>query len=320
MSNCSFISYTKLSPNKTSPRNHKIDTISIHCMAGNLTIEKCGDLFASSSRSASSNYGVGTDGRIAMYVEEKDRSWCTSNRANDMRAVTIEVANDGNANTGWHVSDQAMAALIELVTDICRRNDIKELRWKADKSLIGQPDKQNMTVHRWFANKSCPGDYLYNKHSYIAAEVNSRLGIKNINNSVSAVHPISIKMKSDIKSIQTWLNTYYKTNLKIDGVFGTKTRAALIKAWQTEAGGLTVDGIFGTASKAKASSCNIKKGSRGVMVTIWQAFLVCKGYDPKGIDGAFGSGCHTSTIAFQRANNLSTDGIVGKKTWAKAFE
>ena len=176
MSNSSLISYSKISPNKSAPRNHKIDTISIHCMAGNLTIESCGNLFAKSSTKASSNYGIGSDGRIGMYVEEKDRSWCTSNSANDNRAITIEVANDSGADTGWHVSDKAMESLVSLLVDVCQRNGIKELLWKGDKSLIGQVNKQNMTVHRWFAKKSCPGDYLYNKHGWIAAEVNKRLG------------------------------------------------------------------------------------------------------------------------------------------------
>jgi hypothetical protein len=110
-----------------------------------------------------------------MYVEEKDRSWCTSSGENDNRTVTIEVANDGGA-PDWHVSDKALAALIDLCADICERNGIKRLLWKGDKSLIGQIDKQNRTVHRWFADKSCPGDYLYGKHTYIADEVNKRLG------------------------------------------------------------------------------------------------------------------------------------------------
>ncbi len=176
MSNSSMVSYTKISPNKTSPRNHVIDTITIHCMAGNLSIEACGNVFAPSTRQASSNYGIGSDGRVGMYVEEKDRSWCSSSSSNDNRAITIEVANDGGEETGWHVSDKAYNALINLVTDICKRNNIKKLLWKGDKSLIGQVDKQNMTVHRWFAAKACPGDYLYNLHGQIAAQVNAKLG------------------------------------------------------------------------------------------------------------------------------------------------
>ena len=174
MSNSPLVSYTKLSPNHSGRRNHVIDTISIHCMAGNGSVETCGALFADPARKASSNYGIGSDGRIALYVEEANRSWCTSNAANDHRAITIEVANNGGA-PDWPVSDKAYAALLDLLTDICRRNGIKKLLWKGDKSLIGQVDKQNMTVHRWFAAKACPGDYLYNRHGEIAAEVNRRL-------------------------------------------------------------------------------------------------------------------------------------------------
>ena len=174
MSNSPLVSYTKLSPNHSGRRNHVIDTVSIHCMAGNASVETCGALFADPARKASSNYGIGSDGRIALYVDEANRSWCTSNAANDHRAITIEVANNGGA-PDWPVSDKAYSALLDLLTDICRRNNIKELLWKGDKSLIGQVGKQNMTVHRWFAAKACPGDYLYNRHGEIAAEVNRRL-------------------------------------------------------------------------------------------------------------------------------------------------
>lgn len=175
ISNSPLVVYTKLSPNRTSPRNHVIDTVTVHVMACNATVESCGAGFANPSRQASSNYGIGTDGRIALYVEEKNASWCSSNGQNDHRAVTIEVANDGGAETGWHVSDKAYASLLDLLTDICKRNDIKKLLWQGNKNLIGQVEKQNMTVHRWFAAKACPGDYLYNKHTEIAEEVNRRL-------------------------------------------------------------------------------------------------------------------------------------------------
>ena len=173
MSNSPLVVHTNISPNKTSPRKQAIDTITIHCVVGQCTAESLGKLFADSSRQASSNYGVDKDGRIGMYVEEKDRSWCSSNSANDHRAITIEVASDTTAP--YAVNDKAYAALIELVADICKRNNIKQLLWKGDKSLIGQVDKQNMTVHRWFANKSCPGDYLYERHGDIAAKVNAIL-------------------------------------------------------------------------------------------------------------------------------------------------
>lgn len=175
MSNSSLATYTKISPNKTSPRNHKIDTITIHCMAGQLSVETCGNVFAPSSRQASSNYGIGPDGRIGIYVEEKDRSWCSSNGANDHRAITIEVASD--AKHPYAVKDAAYKSLLNLVTDICKRNGIKKLVWSNSKSdRVNHTNGCNMTVHRDYANKSCPGDYLYNLHGQIAAEVNKRLG------------------------------------------------------------------------------------------------------------------------------------------------
>ncbi len=184
--NSSLVTYTKISPNKTSPRNHAIDTITIHCMAGNLSIESCGNVFAPSSRKASSNYGIGSDGRIAMYVEEKDRSWASSNASNDNRAITIEVANDGGA-PDWHVSDKAMSSLINLVTDICKRNNIKKLVWSTNKAnRTKHLNGCNMTVHRDFAAKACPGNYLYNKHSYIAKQVNASLNSPAIVTNISS--------------------------------------------------------------------------------------------------------------------------------------
>lgn len=177
MSYSPLVSYVRLSPNKSSRDGSKIDTISIHCMAGNLSVETCGALFANANRQASSNYGIDSKGNIGCYVEEEYRSWCTSSRANDRRAITIEVANTVAADP-WPVSDAAYEALIRLLADVCKRNNIKKLLWKADKSLIGQVNLQNMTVHRWFANKSCPGDYLYNRHTDIANRVNELLNGK----------------------------------------------------------------------------------------------------------------------------------------------
>ena len=173
--NSPLVSYTKLSPNRTSPRNHVIDTITIHCIVGQWTARQGCDFFAGRDKKASANYVVGKDGSIGLCVEEKNRSWCSSNRSNDHRAVTIEVASD--TAHPYAVTDQAYRALLDLLTDVCKRNGIQKLLWKGDRSLIGQVDKQNMTVHRWFANKACPGDYLYSRHGEIAEEVNRRLGM-----------------------------------------------------------------------------------------------------------------------------------------------
>lgn len=175
MSNSSLTSYTKLSPNHSGKRTKKIDTITIHCMAGQLSVESCGALFAKSSRQASSNYGIGPDGRIALYVDEGNRSWCTSSNANDQRAVTIEVASD--ATHPYAVKDKAYDALLDLVTDICKRNGIKKLIWSTSKNdRVNHLNGCNMTAHRDYAAKACPGDYLYNREGEIAAEVNRRLG------------------------------------------------------------------------------------------------------------------------------------------------
>ena len=171
--NSPLVTYKRITNNKTSPRNHAIDTITIHCIVGQWTAKQGCDYFATTDRECSANYVVGKDGSIGLSVEEKDRSWCSSSSSNDHRAITIEVASD--TAYPYEVTDEAYNALIKLVADICKRNSIKKLLWKADESLIGQVDKQNMTVHRWFANTACPGEYLYSRHSDIAMKVNALL-------------------------------------------------------------------------------------------------------------------------------------------------
>ena len=143
--NSGLVTYTKLSSHNSGRRTQNIDTITIHTMAGNMTAENCANFFASNYTQASSNYCIGSDGHIAMSVEEQNRSWCSSSNANDQRAITIEVASLTTVEP-FQPSEKAYAALIDLCADICKRNNIKELKWKADKSLIGQPDKQNLTV------------------------------------------------------------------------------------------------------------------------------------------------------------------------------
>ena len=173
--NSKLVNYTRISPNRSVNRNHKIDTVSIHCVVGQCSVETLGSIFASTSKEASSNYGIGYDGRIGMYVEEKDRSWCTSSSSNDNRAITIEVASD--TYHPYRVKDVAYKSLIKLLVDICKRNGIKKLVWSTNKSeRMKHLNGCNMTVHRDYANKSCPGDYLYNLHGQIAKEVNAQLG------------------------------------------------------------------------------------------------------------------------------------------------
>lgn len=173
--NSPLVSYTNITKNKTSPRNHAIDTITIHCIVGQWTAKKGCDYFATTDRQCSSNYVVGKDGDIGLSVEEKDRSWCSSNGTNDHRAITIEVASD--TTHPYAITDAAYNALVDLCYDICKRNGIKELKWSYDKNeRINHTNGVNMTCHRDFAAKACPGDYIYNKEETLAAEVNKRLG------------------------------------------------------------------------------------------------------------------------------------------------
>ena len=188
--NSSLATVRMISPNRTPNRNHVIDTITIHCFVGQVTAKRGCEVFQPSSRKASCNYVVGYDGSIGLCVEEKDRSWCSggtdkkgnpirvngiSGSSNDYQAVTIEVASD--ATHPYAITKKAMAALIELCADICRRNGIKQLLWKGDKTLVGKVAQQNLTVHRWFANKACPGDYIYECLGDITTKVNAKLGV-----------------------------------------------------------------------------------------------------------------------------------------------
>lgn len=174
MSNSKLVNYTRLSPNRNSPRNRKIDTITIHCLPGPLHVETIGMIFAPTTRKASSNYGVGTDGRIGLFVNEGDRSWCSSSQANDNRAVTIEVATTVDAP--YTVNKATYDSLIKLCADIIKRNGMGAARWQNNKTLIGQPEKQNFTLHKWFANTACPGPYIHNNMTKITNDINKLLG------------------------------------------------------------------------------------------------------------------------------------------------
>lgn len=175
--NSPLVTYTNLTKNKTKNRKQAIDTITIHCIVGQWTAKQGCDFFATTDKQCSANYVVGKDGSIGLSVEEKDRSWCTSSAANDNRAVTIEVASD--TSHPYAVTDKAYAALLDLVTDICKRNGIKKLVWSESKEdRKNHLNGCNMTVHRDYANKSCPGEYLYSRHGEIADIVNERLSPK----------------------------------------------------------------------------------------------------------------------------------------------
>lgn len=178
MSNSSLVNCTVKSPNHSGARTHAIDRISPHCVVGQLTAESIGGCFTSSSRQASCNYGIGKDGRVVLVVDEANRSWCTSSNANDQRAVTIECASDTTAPYAFN--NAVYNKLIDLCADICKRNGKTKLLWFSDKNTaLNYNPKSNemvLTVHRWFANKSCPGDWLMNRMQDLANKVNAKLG------------------------------------------------------------------------------------------------------------------------------------------------
>ena len=245
MSNSGLISFTNISPNRTSPRNRRIDTITPHCVVGQSSAEAIGRCFTSPGRKASCNYGIGVDGRIILVVDEKDRSWCSSNSANDHRAVTIECASDKTAP--YAMNSKVYDKLIDLCADICRRNGKKRLLWLGSKektlAYIPKSDEMVLTAHRWFANKSCPGDWLYSRYGDLADRVNVLLN-SNISDELQySVTPVLNPFPEPTAVVKTgwrgesvrWVQWYLwrfgiMDREEIDGIFGNKTDAAVREA------------------------------------------------------------------------------------------
>lgn len=372
MSNSALVNHVHLSPNYTAMSNKKNEVIVIHHMAGKLTVEQCGNVFAPASRKASSNYGVDSNGRIGLYVEEKNRSWATSSKAIDSRAITIEVANSV-AGGNWPVSDKAMASLINLCVDICKRNGIKKLNYTGDKS-------GNLQMHRWYAPTGCPGEYLASKFPYIANEVNKRLngnttpslpessGTYTIQkwdtlSSIARKYGTTYQKLAELNGIQDPSKIYVGQVLKVtgssapslpetkpetpstsinqivkdgqihahnfaapglnaDGIRGANTIKAGIKVLQQAmnldyGAGLSVDGIWGSKSEAALGKHTVRRGERQYMVTALQILLMLKGYYPNGVEnpGHFGEGCEKAVRQYQKDHGIGVDGVAGYKTF-----
>lgn len=307
MSKSSLTDVTILTNHYSSRNGTKIDKITIHHMAGNLSVETCGNVFK--NRQASANYGIGSDGRVGCYVLEENRAWSTANPSNDRRAINIELANDGGSPE-WHVSDNAINKCIDLCVDICKRNGISKLNY------TGNTDG-NLTRHNMFMSTTCPGLYLQSKFPYIAEEVNKRLG------GVTPTPTPTPSGNTTIKYIQETLNNRYGTGIAVDGYYGSNTKKALVKGLQIElnnqyGAGLSIDGIFGVKTK---SACPIvRKGARGNITWLIQAMLYCRGYNTNGIDGVYGDGTKNAVYNFQKNNELIADGICGKNTFEKLFK
>ena len=256
--NSKMVVCTKLSPNHSGQRTHSIDRISPHCVVGQVTAESLGNIFSKSSYRASSNYGIDKDGRVGLYVEEKNRSWCTSSNANDQRAVTIECASD--TKSPYRMNDAVYETLIKLCADICRRNGKKKLIWFGDKnkSLNYAPksDEMVITVHRWFANKSCPGDWLYSRLGDLAKKVTAQLD-------GNAAVGLSVgDHGTEVEEMQRMLIAcgYSCGDCGVDGSFGNDTLMAL-QAFKKDAG-LASEGVFDDeAKKALYKLCEEKKAA-----------------------------------------------------------
>ncbi len=242
--NSNLVSYTRISPNKTSPRRDTIKKITIHHTAGTYGLYTLGKIFANPDRNASSNYGIDNDGKVGMFVEEKDRAWTSSSGANDHQAITIEVANLSLGGE-WPISAKAYNTLILLCVDICKRNGIKKLVYTGDAN-------GNLTEHRMFAATLCPGPYLHSRMPQIMNDVNAVLLAKPYPGLLpTAPVRIGYGTKDNIKRWQNFMN-WYGLPLSVDGSFGKITESKT-KVFQSR-NGLVADGKVGLLTIAKAKT------------------------------------------------------------------
>ncbi len=266
--NSSLISYTNLSPNHSGQRTHSIDRITPHCVVGQLTAESICGCFTSTAVQASCNYGIGKDGKIALCVEEKNRSWCSSSSANDQRAVTIECASDLNAP--YAMTTAVYNSLVKLCTDICKRNGKKKLIWLGDKNKTlnysPKSDEMVLTVHRWFANKSCPGDWLYGRLGDLAAKVTAQLGgtAADSSGTLYRVQTGAFSKKSNADALEEKLrargfDTYM---VQSGGLYKVQVGAysirANVEAMMEKVKAAGFDAFITTASGSAVSSSNVK--------------------------------------------------------------
>lgn len=244
MSNSALAEYVLISPNNGGKRTTKIDRITPHCVVGQVSIETLGEWFHSTDIEASSNYGIDTDGRIGIFVPEDSRSWCSSNKANDDRAVTIECASD--TEYPYTMNEAVWSTLITLCTDICVRNGKKKLLWFGDKNktlnYVPKDDEMVMTVHRWFDRKECPGDWLYNRLGQLAELVTHSLSDLSTITATNRTVPFKVQVLVD------------DLNYRIAGSFNAKAL------------GVTGKGIFTIVSVTPNGWGKLKSGAGWIYI------------------------------------------------------
>lgn len=256
--NSPLVGYTRLVNKHSGQRTHSIDRITPHCVVGQVTAARLGDIF-SGTRAVSSNYGIALDGTVGLYVEEKNRSWCSSSNANDQRAITIECASD--PKPPYAFKTVVYNTLVKLCIDICKRNGKKKLLWFGDKakSLNYKPksDEMVLTVHRWFCNKSCPGDWMYARMGDLAQKVTASLSGDDVAPAPqpSTKCPYSEPKKdiafgargNNVRWLQWQLNKAGE-KLAVDGIFGPLTKAAVLRFQKKQK--LVQDAIVGPKTRA----------------------------------------------------------------------
>lgn len=279
MSNSSLVSYTKLSPNHSGQRTHTVDRITPHCVVGQCSVETLGEIFAPTSKQASCQYGIGVDGRVGMYVEEKNRSWCSSSNENDQRAITIECASDATAPYAFN--DAVYAKLIELCTDICKRYGKTKLLWFGDKTktLNYAPASNEMvlTVHRWFANKSCPGDWMYARMGDLAAKVTAKLG--------GTVTPNNNTATTDTKVLYRVQTGAFSNKANADAML-QKVKAAGFDTYMVKVDNLykIQVGAFSNKTNADAMAAKLKAAGLDTFITTKSGTAVSATTAKKSVD------------------------------------
>lgn len=279
MSNSSLVSYTKLSPNHSGQRTHTVDRITPHCVVGQCSVETLGEIFAPTSKQASCQYGIGVDGRVGMYVEEKNRSWCSSSNENDQRAITIECASDATAPYAFN--DAVYAKLIELCTDICKRYGKAKLLWFGDKTktLNYAPASNEMvlTVHRWFANKSCPGDWMYARMGDLAAKVTAKLG--------GTVTPSNNTATTDTKVLYRVQTGAFSNKANADAML-QKVKAAGFDTYMVKVDNLykIQVGAFSNKTNADAMAAKLKAAGFDTFITTKSGTAVSATTAKKSVD------------------------------------
>jgi N-acetyl-anhydromuramyl-L-alanine amidase AmpD len=340
--NSSLISYTRISPNRNIGRYYdyysdnpsqpitEITKITIHHMAGVMSVEQFGNLVANPGRQMSANYCIGSDGRIGLFCEEKDRSWCSSSPWNDNRAITIEVSNC-SVGGDWPISETVYNSLIKLCVDICRRNKIKKLEFTGTR-------EGSLTYHYMFNNTACPGPWIKNHTSDICAKVNAQLTTtETVKPSVPTPTKEMYRIRKTWDNVASQIGAYSnlqnaksackegysvfdgKGNVVFSKPIHTPSRpkadiTGLQKILNVGGAGLVVDGILGPKTLAAAKKYTVRQGDTGNLIKWVQQRLNQLGYNCGTADGIAGGNTMAAIAAFQKANKLGI-GYLGGGDW-----